>query len=198
MTNIRSGRSSALAALLDDHDDEGPAKQDARPEPQQVRAPLSQRGGAGPGLAALRPARPTIRAIDIWANGDPVMIQPEGLLVRWPHGELVPKVGDEFEGAAVHVTRREQREALVKLVRGNVLERCEAADQLPARLVKVFYSPPQRRNMRRVARNLCPSLRNHVARLLASGIRVSLRVLIKVVARTDEAEQWARYRAFLV
>lgn len=197
MTDIKSGRSSALAALLDDHD-EGPAKQDARPEPQQVRVPLSQRGGAGPGLAALRPPPPSIRAVDLWTTGDPVLLQPDGVLVRWPHGEAVPTVGDAFQGAAVHVNRPEQREALIKLVRGNVLERCDAADQLPIRLCKVFLSAQQVRNMRRVSRTLCPSLRTHVSGLLSKGVRVSLRVLITVVARSGEAEQWARYRASLL
>jgi hypothetical protein len=139
-----------------------------------------------------------IRSIDHpLAEGDPILLLPEGLLKRWPRGEPLPQIGDKFEGRIVHVSRQEHRDAIASLLRGNILERCDAVDRLPLRVASVFYSPSQARNLRRVARNLCPSLREHAVALLARGIKVSSKVLIKVAARRTEPEQWAEWRASL-
>jgi hypothetical protein len=139
-----------------------------------------------------------IRGIDDpLAEGDPVLLLPEGLLKRWPRGEPLPQIGDKFEGTTIHVSRQEHRDAIAVLLRGNILERCEAVERLPPRLVAAFYSASQARNMRRVARNLCPSLREHATTLLSRGIKVSSKVLIKVAARRSEPDQWAEWRSSL-
>jgi len=139
-----------------------------------------------------------IRSIDDpLVEGDPLLLLPEGVLKRWPEGEPRPRIGERFVGRAIHVSHPEHQDGISRVLRGNILERCEAAARLPRRIVTELYSAPQVRNMRRVDRNLCPSLKEHVAGLLSRDIKVPIRVLIKVAARRNEAEQWAEWRASL-
>lgn len=184
MTNGKIER-SALASLLDDKEEDAPR---SVPQPQTA-----------PARAATTRAGPVliVRAVDIWAEGDPVLLQPDGVLIRWPRGEKKPKPGDRITGRSLFCAAEDERETIRKLLRGYNLERCDAAGELPPRIVAVFYSAPMARNMRRVARNLCPSLRAHVAALLSRGIQVSIKVLIKVAAGRTDAEQWSVYRSFL-
>jgi len=135
----------------------------------------------------------TIRRIEMLAHGDPVLLQPEGELVRWPRDEEPPRLGDTFQGATVYITRPEHRELIMKMLHGNVLARCAAAAGLPLRMVKGFYSKSQANNLRRVGQRLCPSLRQHVAYLMQHQASVGCGALIKVVSRRSEAGQWEEW-----
>lgn len=196
MTKSISGRFSHLAPRLDDDDD--PESQGARfgqrrhpvvglpvaEDPKDRRAAL---------LSKLR--SPVVNVIDIWTDGDGVILEPEGILIRWPRGEPLPELGQEVPARIVRVEHAEQKERLKTLLTGNILERCEATCHLPSRVVRTFYSASHANNMERAGRNLCPSIRAHVARLLKEGLSVSCNLLFKMARRRTEAAQWAVWRA---
>lgn len=131
-----------------------------------------------------------IREINRPVEGAPVLLLPGGELVRWPRHLPLPQIGEVFKGTAVMV-REDQRQAVDDLLRGNVLQRCDAAQTLPIEIVRAFCSYSAAMNLRRVSQRLCPRLREHVTGLLQSGHEVPLKVLIRVAAETNEGEQLA-------
>lgn len=194
MTKSISGRFSQLAPLLDDDQDiQGARFGQRRPPVVGLPSMGDPRSRGAELLASLR--RPVVNAIDIWADGEGVILQPEGLLIRWPRDEPLPEIGQEVTISTVRVERAEMKERLKALLSGNILERCEAACQLPRRLVRVFYSDSHANNMERAGRNLCPSMRAHVARVLRDGLPVSCNLLFKMARCRTEAAQWAVWRA---
>lgn len=138
-----------------------------------------------------------ISVIDNPAEGSPVLLAPEGILLRWPRDEPLPEIGDDFEGKIVRVSKPEQRELLINLLCGNPLERCDAVRRLPPSLVKSLYSRSQANNMRRVAHHMTPALRLHVVGVIADGLRVSMRQLVAAVVGRTEAEQLKRWNEAL-
>ncbi|HSN98458.1 MAG TPA: hypothetical protein VLS89_09170 [Candidatus Nanopelagicales bacterium] len=131
-----------------------------------------------------------IRVIDRLVDGDPVLLVPDGLLLRWPQDEPRPVVGERFHGQTVTVTRQQDRQDLYALLHGNILERCDAALRLPVPLVCVFYSRQHAMNLRRIAQSISPGLRAHVAEVLSDGMRVSSKILLRAVARRTESAQF--------
>ena len=93
----------------------------------------------------------------------------------------------------ITLTQAHDREALVDLLHGNVLERCEAAVRLPLPVLSAFYSRSHAMNLRRIARRLCPAFKAHIATLLDHGLSVSSKVLIRVAAKRTEAQQFATW-----
>lgn len=89
------------------------------------------------------------------------------------------------------MVREDQRQAVDELLCSNVLQRCDAAQALPLEVVRAFCSYSAAMNLRRVSQRLCPRLREHVTGLFRLGQDVSLKVLIRVVAQSEEAEQLA-------
>lgn len=102
-----------------------------------------------------------IRIIDGPLNGSPVLLLPDGLLLRWPLEEPLPEPGSLFRGTTIQLKRPEQRLLLEKLLTGDPLERCDAAARLPIAMTTALYSRPRILNMRRVARKLTEGIRAH-------------------------------------
>jgi len=121
-----------------------------------------------------------INVIDRPAEGRPLLLAPEGLLLRWPR--------DKPSGTAIRLTRPEHRRHLAALLHGNAIERCEAAQKLPQDVVIAAYSRSLANNMRRVARDMTPGFRAHVLYLIQEGHRVSTRQLIAAVSGRTEAQ----------
>ncbi|HSN99571.1 MAG TPA: hypothetical protein VLS89_14855 [Candidatus Nanopelagicales bacterium] len=134
-----------------------------------------------------------INIIDRLAEGRPLLLVPEGLLLRWPRDRALPEVGDPFEGQTIRLARPDHLRYLVTLLHGNALERCDAAQRLPPDLVITVYSRSMANNMRRVARDMTPGLRAHIRALLQDGCRVSTRQLIAAVSVRTEADQLDRW-----
>jgi len=139
-----------------------------------------------------------IRVIDRPVEGDPILLQPDGELVRWPRDEPLPEVGDRFpRGTVLTVTHPQHRAALNDLLHGNILERCEAATRLPVPVLCAFYSYSQAMNLRRVGRSLSPAFKAHIKYLLDQGFTVSSKMLIRVAAKRTEAQQLATWSKLL-
>ena len=138
-----------------------------------------------------------INVIDRPAEGRPLLLAPEGLLLRWPRDKPMPEVGDFFSGTAIRLTRPEHRRHLAALLHGNAIERCEAAQMLPQDVVIAAYSRSLANNMRRVARDMTPGFRAHVLYLIQEGHRVSTRQLIAAVSGRTEAQQFDRWNRML-
>jgi len=134
-----------------------------------------------------------INIIDRLAEGGPLLLLPEGVLLRWPRDRPLPEVGDHFDGPTIRLARPEHGRYLTALLHGNAVERCEAAQRLPPDVVITAYSRSMANNMRRVAREMTPGLRAHVLTLVRSGFRVSTRQLIAAVSARTEAEQLERW-----
>jgi hypothetical protein len=79
------------------------------------------------------------------------------------------------------------------LIGGNVLERCDAACQLPSKIVMQVYSKSHANNLRCVGKRLTSGLRAHVAQLLAEGMHVGYRILRYSVRARIEADQLKRW-----
>jgi hypothetical protein len=74
------------------------------------------------------------------------------------------------------------------------IERCIAARDLPDVVVRLLYSPSQMRNMRHVARQLCPALIER-----ARTVReISLRLLIHVASGKTPQEQARRWDDYVL
>jgi len=136
-----------------------------------------------------------INVIDRPVEGSPVLLIPEGILLRWPRDEPLPEIGEPFEGKTIRLRRPEHLEVLLDLLRGNAVERCEAAFKLPMDVVRIFYSSSLANNMRRVARKMTPELRNHVLSMIESGHRVSTKQLITVIGACTKSGQLQRWNA---
>ncbi|MEZ4301578.1 MAG: hypothetical protein R3B70_41980 [Polyangiaceae bacterium] len=62
--------------------------------------------------------------------GKPLLLQPGGLLVRWPARVPMPQVGDWFSGTAITVPPNLRETVLTLLFAAGAIDKCEAARRL--------------------------------------------------------------------
>lgn len=63
-------------------------------------------------------------------RGKPLLLLPEGLLVRWPDRVPMPEVGATFQGTAVTVPAHLREVVMALLFGASPLARCDAARRL--------------------------------------------------------------------
>jgi hypothetical protein len=127
------------------------------------------------------------------AVGKPVILAPDGVLLRWPGSQPLPCIGDEFKGTTIRLAESRHAEHLVVLLEGDLLERCDAACRLPSSIVMQVYSKGYANALRRIGRRISNGLRSHIAILLREGHHIRYRELLDAVRARGEAEQLRRW-----
>lgn len=116
-------------------------------------------------------------------RGRPLLLLPEGLLVRWPDRVPMPEVGDWFEGTAVTVPVHLRDVVMALLFGTSALARCDAAKRIAQnkehrrRILSRIYSRSYVQQALASAQRIEPAVREH---LEAMGDIVPLRQVFKV------------------
>lgn len=121
-------------------------------------------------------------------HGRALLVSPECVVIRWPLESGPPVIDTRFpeESGAIVRGRADDWRGLLS---GTPLSRCDAAMLFEIDELLPVYSYPQASNMRRVARELCPAVRESIVR----GTPASLHTLIHVAWGKGEAEQVKRW-----
>lgn len=115
-------------------------------------------------------------------RGKPLLLLPEGLLVRWPDRVPMPGIGDWFMGTAVTVPPQVHETVLALLFGSSALVRCDAAKRLARnkehrkRILSRVYSRPYVQQMLASVERIEPDVREQ---LEAEGESVSIRRLTR-------------------
>ncbi len=124
-------------------------------------------------------------------KGKPLLILPEGLLVRWPERVPLPLIGAEYSGAIVRVPPPLREQVLTVLFGPTTLERCDAAKRLAANkvhrrtILARLFSRSYLHKMLASAERLPPEERQQ---LTAQGKRLSIRGLLQAGSSTVHAQ----------
>ena len=138
-----------------------------------------------------------IGVVEPLVKGPPLLLAPDGVLLRWPDDSPLPQVGTEYHGATIQLSDPSQKEHLVRLLAGTALERCDAACKLPSRVVKRCYSIGHANTLRRIGRQISKGLRAHISLLIEEGYRIGYRRLLYAVQGRTEADQLKRWNISL-
>src|SRR5690348_7300875 len=97
-------------------------------------------------------------------RGKPLVLLPEGILVRWPDRTPAPHIGDEVAVATAHVPRDLRDDVWLVLFGQHALARCDAAKRLSERksgrrLLTQILSRSSMQKMLAAASRLAPELR---------------------------------------
>lgn len=116
-------------------------------------------------------------------RGNPLLLLPEGLLVRWPERVELPAIGDSVGGVAVFVPPHLHETVMTLLFDASPLARCDAARQLARnketrkRVLERIYSRSFVQQVVATAERLEPEIREQIE---AMGEIVSLRSVLRV------------------
>lgn len=116
-------------------------------------------------------------------KGKPLLLLPEGLLVRWPERVPTPQIGDLVMGTAVTVPLQVRDAVMTVLFSASPLARCDAAKRLAQnkehrrRILSRLFSASLVQKMVTSADRLDPEVR---AQIEAMGDVVALRQVFKV------------------
>jgi hypothetical protein len=116
-------------------------------------------------------------------RGEPVLLLPMGLLVRWPERMATPRVGHWYAGTAVSVPANLHDAVLRFLFSACALDRCDAAKEIGAkrgqrqRILHRFLGRSMVQKMITSAERMTPELR---AEIQACGVGISLRRVISL------------------
>lgn len=102
--------------------------------------------------------------------GNPLLLMPERVLVRWPLRVRAPTIGDIFEGITVAVPGALEPVVWTLLFGACPIARCDAAKQLAK----------EPTNRRRILLRIYS--RPYVQQLLATANRIELREMVEVVS----------------
>lgn len=100
-------------------------------------------------------------------HGEPLMLLPARLLVRWPRWMPVPAIGERFSGLALAVPDH-LFDAVITLLCGSALARCDAAMRIAQepngrkRILLRVYSRPYVQGLLAGARRIQPELRQQI------------------------------------
>lgn len=116
-------------------------------------------------------------------KGKPLLLLPEGMLVRWPERTPMPEVGHDFAGTAVVVPLYVREAVMTVLFSPDPVARCEAAGRLAEnkehrrRILNRLFGDSLVQKMVTSAERLDSELRAQIAEM---GHAVSLRQVFKL------------------
>lgn len=129
--------------------------------------------------------------------GNPLLLLPERVLVRWPVRVPAPIIGDKFDGVTVAVPNHLQELVWTLLFGASPLARCDAAKQLAEeptnrrRILLRIYSRPYVQQLLATANRIEPAFREKVE---AVGGVVPIRRLTRAAYAPNLAERIHRAR----
>jgi hypothetical protein len=122
-------------------------------------------------------------------SGEPLLLLPSCLLVRWRDPSAIPKIGAAYRDKTVTVAAENIDNVRRILRSSDPLARCDASKHFPLHVLAQLYSYSQAKNMRRVAESLCPEVRQ----IIHAGAPASLRRLFRVAYGESQEEQLRRW-----
>jgi hypothetical protein len=140
--------------------------------------------------------RPTQRILSINHSlvcGEPLLLLPACLLVRWRDLSSLPEIGAAYSDKTITVSVDNTENVGRVLLSSDPLARCDASKPLPLHVLSQLYSYSQAKNMRRVAERLCPEVRQYIH----AGAPASLRRLFRVAYGESPEEQVRRWNESL-
>ena len=134
--------------------------------------------------------KPPVRSIhNPLLPGPPLMILPEGTLVRWPVRLARPALGTAFEGVTIEAKPDQLAMLETLLFSEDALARCDAAKALPFPLLRRAYSYSQAKSLCDASERLAPEVREQIRE---SGARISLYRLTRAAYAPTLKEQIRR------
>jgi len=131
-----------------------------------------------------------IRSIrHLLVSGEPLLLLPTCLLVRWHSPSDLPEIGISYHYKTITVSDANIENVHRILRSPDPLARCDASKHVPLHVLARLYSYSQAKNMRRVAESLCPEVRE----LILAGAPTSLRRLFRVAYGESPEEQLQRW-----